>query len=470
MCLVNHYLEESVDKTCLVRISYGGVIHMKTVRPRTSKVEIVQKAISLVLKRFPHTILIKKRNDTRDAESVEDAGWPVHSLQVHSYKVASLTYTSDDIHPLPAQFVYENAKEGDTVRFRGDLHFIKFGWKDFDFVHSVAVLETFTPGRLFLQQHTFYNLSDTADEEEPLDETCRQHLKDDTATSAKIRYSPTSAVKILTYNLWNTNNTRGNIQGYRNRLDLAAKLIRTSNADIIGLQEVRFEEKDSTWTTSKYSPDQISSFASRLPGFQYVYQPAQLFPSSVTGLWVEEGLAILSKHPIRSHDYLLLPRNIKDPSEGHQRICLRAEVAVPGIGLVNVFVTHLSLSHRGREAAVVEIWKYMKRFSGPVILLGDLNAEPHSRECSFLRGETELQGLKTKGLKDIWLEKKGKANKGCTFNTLDDQLSKRIDFIYAREGALEVHDVVLVDDGVRKKSVASDHIGVMGIFGGRTCK
>ena len=51
---------------------------------------------------------------------------------------------------------------------------------------------------------------------------------------------------------------------------------------------------------------------------------------------------------------------------------------------VHVLNTHLSLSHEAREQSVIQIWQYVKQLEGPVIFLGDLNAEPQERAVQYV--------------------------------------------------------------------------------------
>lgn len=119
---------------------------------------------------------------------------------------------------------------------------------------------------------------------------------------------------------------------------------------------------------------------------------------------IEEGPAIFSKYPIESTDYVLLSRDPNDPNDTHQRLCLRAVIDVPSWGLVDVYVTHLSLSERSREQTMKEIWHFMKQGRGETqFLLGDLNAEPQSRGIRFLQGFEELDGERT-DLRDSFLD------------------------------------------------------------------
>lgn len=87
---------------------------------------------------------------------------------------------------------------------------------------------------------------------------------------------------------------------------------------------------------------QLEHLLSLLPadaGYKHVvFQPAMAFVGNGApapegfARREEEGLAILSRHPIRRSSYLLLPRDFSDNLDGHQRICLRAEVDVDGHG------------------------------------------------------------------------------------------------------------------------------------------
>ena len=111
---------------------------------------------------------------------------------------------------------------------------------------------------------------------------------------------------------------------------------------------------------------------------QFVFQPAQVQTHRLPAR-TEEGIAIFSKYPILSHDYLLLPRysivgvfkpyivvfiailtadlgislsfafakfrNKADIADSHQRILLHAEIWVPQLGTVRLpwcFIDHIN--------------------------------------------------------------------------------------------------------------------------------
>lgn len=121
-----------------------------------------------------------------------------------------------------------------------------------------------------------------------------------------------------------------------------ANVILDSEADIVGLQEMRYDE---TFGPPGYhsqiehlldllssSTAASSSKGSRQQPYQYVYQPAMAFHHDNTFHREEEGVALLSKYPVISTEYMLLPRDYTDKQDGHQRICLYAEIDKPGFG------------------------------------------------------------------------------------------------------------------------------------------
>lgn len=249
--------------------------------------------------------------------------------------------------------------------------------------------------------------------------------------------------RILSYNVWNTNPS-ADVYGYAKRLaqyakrmDHLAQFVRATRADIVGFQEVRYDSE----LGGGGEHAQVQHLAYRLPGYQYVYQPAMAYLNKDRPFErIEEGPAVFSKHPIVHTDFLLLSRDPNDPNDAHQRLCLHTVVAVPGWGHVDVYVTHLSLSERAREQSMVEVWKFMQRGQGVTqVLLGDLNAEPHSRGLQFLRGEATLLG-ETADLTDAFLATNTEAvprsedadDRDTRFTFPSDNPTKRIDFVLYR--------------------------------------
>lgn len=91
------------------------------------------------------------------------------------------------------------------------------------------------------------------------------------------------------------------------------QFISSLNVDIIGFQEVRLEVFHQAQKGASYSwrgqttQAQVSQLSKYLPGFQYVYQPAMLYTNRLPER-SEEGVAIFSRYPILSSDYILLYR------------------------------------------------------------------------------------------------------------------------------------------------------------------
>lgn len=351
--------------------------------------------------------------------------------------------------------------------------------KKFDLQHNVVVgLDREGVHTLF--QHTFFPLDRAANDIAP--SACTTGDDGGQSCEEGVRFP-----RILSYNVWNTNPS-ADVYGYERRwmqyakrMDHLVRFVKEADAGIIGFQEVRYDGVFG----GEGNHAQVQHLAERLPGHQYVYQPAMSYLNANTPYErIEEGPAVFSKYPIVDTDYLLLSRDPNDPNDSHQRLCLHAVVDVPGWGLIDVYVTHLSLSERSRERSMVEIWQYMRSGKGKTqVLLGDLNAEPQSRGLQFLRGETELFG-ETTDLKDAYLEKhvepeprsEDPVDRHDRFTFPSDNPVKRIDFILYRGkgkvqefktiGQAPTHDTkdLPLDVGMlhrRSPVYGSDHRGVV---------
>lgn len=374
--------------------------------------------------------------------------------------------------------------QGTTRRFKshvtlGDNFALTLDDARFNLRHRVVVgLDRDGVHTLF--QHTFA----------PLDAShvtgaCTDSDNKSCGTSAVVTHP-----RILSYNVWNTNPS-ADVYGYAKRwkqyakrMDHLAGFVRGADADIVGFQEVRYDSE----LGNEGEHAQVQHLAGRLPGYQYVYQPAMAYLNRDRPYErIEEGPAVFSRHPIVQTDYLLLSRDPNDPNDSHQRLCLHAAVDVPGWGLVDVYVTHLSLSERSREKTMVEIWKYMRSGKGKTqVLLGDLNAEPQSRGLRFLRGEAELLG-ETADLKDAFLATNTEAeprsedptDRHARFTFPSDNPVKRIDFVlYRGKGRARASETIgqaPTDDtrtfpqnvgmlNFKSPIYASDHRGVVAEF------
>jgi endonuclease/exonuclease/phosphatase family metal-dependent hydrolase len=253
--------------------------------------------------------------------------------------------------------------------------------------------------------------------------TAATHMDNDVEFEVNAQGEPIAAavmaetppLKILTLNVWNTNPPSWSAgaqreEKYRKRIHLLATLINNTKADIIGLQEVRYDSsmgKPGDHFQMRHLLDALGA-----PGqWHYMYNPSMNYFDAqryARNGREEEGAAVLSRHPIVDTDFVLLPRFWDDGEDNqHQRQCIRARVKVPnGWGMIDVFTTHLSLSERARDASVQEMWKYVKSVENGStfqVLLGDFNAEPDTHAIQYLQGFKEgTDGTRT-DFQDAWL-------------------------------------------------------------------
>lgn len=272
-------------------------------------------------------------------------------------------------------------------------------------------------------------------------------------------------IKVMTYNIWNMNSKSMRVGSYTERMERLKETILQADPDIIGLQEVRYEEAKGEWL----GPCQIHTLSEWLSQYQYVYQPAQMQPNTVYDGRTEEGVAIMSKYPIISHKSIMLFINRSNSADMHQRVLLQADIFIPAVGKVHIFNTHLSLSHEAREKSMVQIWNHAKQQKGPVIVLGDFNAEPHEPAVQYLSGNNVFPGEDRSQLIDVW-STLNPDQKGLTYNALDKNLTKRIDYIFFQPGeqCCNIESCNVLDDGSRGYKAASDHVPVMTILSMKT--
>ncbi|MDQ0795090.1 endonuclease/exonuclease/phosphatase family protein [Streptomyces sp. B1I3] len=217
-------------------------------------------------------------------------------------------------------------------------------------------------------------------------------------------------------------------------LDRQTDLLRTLDADVIGLQEV-----DAHWGARSEWRDLAGELARRLHmrvSFAPIYS---LDPPATGGPRREYGVALLSRYPIVSaenHEITRLSTQdqnpVPAPAPGFAEVVLRVE-GLP----VHVYVTHLDYrpDPSVRAAQVADTRRIMGEDRGRKILLGDFNAEPDAPE-----------------LAPLWEELKDADPGAPTFPALDPV--KRIDFVaVSKEGPWAVR----VNGAAVAETLASDH-------------
>ncbi len=184
-------------------------------------------------------------------------------------------------------------------------------------------------------------------------------------------------VTVLSLNIWNY---RGGWAARRGRI---AQLIRETSPDVVGLQEVRRDSRRAC------GMDQAAQLA-RLTGLRHVYAPAMRY-----WRWprVEEGLAILTPHPILHHAIIPLRWDRADRFDPNRRIALHATLAVPGGAPLDCWVTHLNQRPPLRDASAAILCDALRAMPSS-LLMGDFNAEPAS---------ATMQAFSGTNFRDMWL-------------------------------------------------------------------
>lgn len=249
-------------------------------------------------------------------------------------------------------------------------------------------------------------------------------------------------VKVLTYNVLGGRNTDG-----ARDLNRLAEVINTLDPDVVALQEVDRH-------TGRLHGVDLPGELAVLTGMDAVFGRAMYYDGG------EYGEAILSRFPIVDTTNHALPH--LETSE--PRAALAATIQFPGSDQTFVFIgTHLDHlpSPEDRIAQATAINAILQQYDDqPVILAGDLNAEPGSEPMRILE----------KRWADVWTGEED----GFTFPS--DAPRKRIDYILYRPGerwsvvsGYRGIDVQQADTSWRALlNRASDHLPLMAEFELRT--
>jgi endonuclease/exonuclease/phosphatase family metal-dependent hydrolase len=234
-----------------------------------------------------------------------------------------------------------------------------------------------------------------------------------------------------------TQNLCGGGPCWRIRRAMLLRQIARLAPDLIGLQEVHASD-----AAGKSS--QAGELAERVPGYAVAFAPGHTASSGRC-----EGVALLSKYPVREFSFRRLSQDRDDPLDRFgPRLALRAVVDVPE-GPVDVFVTHLSLSRRARARTVPELFEFIAGERPPssesaAILMGDFNAGPGELRASPL-GQGEWL--------DAWTSTRGARAGGGTYPA--PLPFWRIDYVFIRtKGRWSVRRCS------RQRFSGSDHRGV----------
>jgi len=225
-------------------------------------------------------------------------------------------------------------------------------------------------------------------------------------------------IKIISWNIWVDCN-----------FEQVAKFLKASSADIIGLQEVRTDDKNRD----------VISFLSSL-GYDYVYALVQKWKQPKFNF----GPAIFSKYPIKEEQTYML-------SKTDERVAVEADIDING-KVLHIFNTHLIHTHQQPSDIQDEQGDNLIKLlpSEQTIVMGDFNATPESEVIKKMRGV----------MKDTCMTSAPTLNAslfdcpGCDQKTISDT---RLDYIFTTKD-------ISVESFKVEKSKASDHLPVLTVI------
>lgn len=175
-------------------------------------------------------------------------------------------------------------------------------------------------------------------------------------------------LKVMTYNIHH-GNPPSRPEGFID-LPAIAKVINDASVDLVALQEV-----DVNTIRSGKGIHQAKELA-RLTGMNW------FFAKAIDHQGGDYGVAVLSKFPVL--DSLKLPLPLPDSTKGEPRTLAAIKLKVAPNQAIWFASTHLDLKPETRLFQSGIIVKQFATSKEPVILAGDINATPGSREINFL--------------------------------------------------------------------------------------
>lgn len=238
----------------------------------------------------------------------------------------------------------------------------------------------------------------------------------------------TTAVDVLTLNLWGTN---GPVD---DRMDALVAYLRRCPPDVVALQEV--EGRDAA-TQAHHLAEAV--------GYPSVHHTR-----AGRGLRRGEGLAVLATGDAHGVDTVSLPSGFTDHPRGLQVV----DVVVDG-AVVRVANTHLAWRLDATEQRVTQteaIRDELAGWTGPVLLVGDLND---------VAGSAPLQVLSDAGFEDAITaagsQERPTFDAANTYLWQPELAGRRVDHVLARGLQVAEASVVLTGEDA---PIVSDHFGV----------
>lgn len=171
---------------------------------------------------------------------------------------------------------------------------------------------------------------------------------------------------VMTYNILSGHNLARDLN-----LEHAASVIREVQPDFVTLNEVRSH-------TSDIGPINQAVELGRMTGYFPV------FARAIDILGGEYGNAFLSRLPIREYEVIHIPDPERTGDHYYEHRCILRCVLDAGDRPLTVLSTHFGLAPSEQENAVQTALDLLAQETNPVLLMGDLNAEPDAQELAPL--------------------------------------------------------------------------------------
>ncbi len=241
--------------------------------------------------------------------------------------------------------------------------------------------------------------------------------------SSMVEASESLTLRVMSFNIHH-----GADKLERDRLDEMAYVIKESGVDLVGLQEVDIGCNRSG------KVDQIKRLA-ELTGMHTAFAEHFAYDG---GLY---GQGLLSRYPLTNikNDRITL---IKKDGTTDTRALVSAVATLPDGKKVTMASVHMALDQPSRMIQAREIINFLSEAEMPVVLAGDMNAEPRTEELRLL--ETKFTDLD--------------AENRLTFPV--DIPVKKIDYIYVGTNRLEK----ILSYQVLTEQKQSDHLPIVGEF------
>jgi endonuclease/exonuclease/phosphatase family metal-dependent hydrolase len=247
---------------------------------------------------------------------------------------------------------------------------------------------------------------------------------------------------------------------FEQRLAIVIEQLQAFRPDIVAFNEASWT-KDTGWAAHELGKALKMDIQYVRANPWYPGQTKEQSDETVNLVGFEEGEVLLTRFAIKKAErYVLNPRTSE---AGEGRAAMHVVVGVPGLGDIDVYVTHLTGGgERVRQAQASDLtrWVQKTRSGGPALVLGDLADPPESATPKVIVDA---------GFSDVAALAREPVVTCCREAIVGEQppVAGRTEYILASGIAMETVDVFAQDprplaDGTLV--YASDHNGLRAVF------